>query len=56
MNVKSVVINLNILDGLQATRALKNQWPEAVVLTLTVYEDKYFFMEMLAAGASGYLT
>jgi two-component system response regulator NreC len=44
------------MDGLQATRTLKSRWPEALVLTLTVHEDKFFFMEMLAAGASGYLT
>ena len=43
-------------DGLEATRALKTAWPEVLILALTVYEDKYYFMEMLAAGASGYLT
>jgi two-component system, NarL family, response regulator NreC len=44
------------MDGLEATRQLKARWPEAVVLALTVHEDKFYFMEMLAAGASGYLT
>lgn len=43
-------------DGLEATRSLKAVWPETVVLALTVHEDKYYFMEMLAAGAAGYLT
>lgn len=49
-------ITMPELDGLEATRELKKLWPEAVVLALTVHEDKFFFMEMLAAGASGYLT
>ncbi len=43
-------------DGLEATRSLKAVWPETIVLALTVHEDKYYFMEMLAAGAAGYLT
>lgn len=44
------------MDGLEATRELKRLWPECVILALTVHEDKFYFMEMLAAGASGYLT
>jgi two-component system response regulator NreC len=44
------------MDGLEATRQLKAMWPEAVILALTIHEDKFYFMEMLAAGASGYLT
>lgn len=44
------------MDGLAATRQLKSEWPEAVVLALTVHDDKVYFMEMLGAGASGYLT
>lgn len=44
------------MDGLEATRRLKAEAPECLVLALTVHEDKQYFMEMLAAGASGYLT
>jgi two-component system, NarL family, response regulator NreC len=49
-------ITMPEMDGLEATRELKKLWPEAVVLALTVHEDKVYFMEMLAAGAAGYLT
>ena len=44
------------MDGLEATRKLKARQPEILVLALTVHEDKQYFMEMLAAGASGYIT
>lgn len=49
-------ITMPEMDGLEATRRLKATWPEVVVLALTIHEDKFYFMEMLAAGASGYLT
>lgn len=49
-------ISMPDMDGLEATRQLKEQWPQAVVLALTVHEDKYYFMKMLEAGTSGYLT
>jgi two-component system response regulator NreC len=49
-------ITMPEMDGLETTRALKAAWPEALVLALTVHDDKMYFMEMLAAGAAGYLT
>jgi two-component system, NarL family, response regulator NreC len=44
------------MDGLEATRRLKGLCPRAQVLALTVHEDKQYFFEMLAAGATGYMT
>jgi two-component system response regulator NreC len=44
------------MDGLEATRRLKQACPQANVLALTVHEDKQYLFEMMAAGASGYLT
>ena len=49
-------ITMPHMDGLEATRKIKALCPDALVLTLTVHEDKQYFMEMLAAGASGYIT
>ena len=49
-------ITMPDMDGLEATRRLKTLCPDSQVLALTVHDDKQYFMEMLAAGASGYLT
>jgi len=49
-------ISMPGLDGLQATRRLKKKIPGIRILALTVHDDKHYFMEMLAAGASGYVT
>ena len=49
-------ITMPDMDGMEATRQLKHLYPECQVLVLTVHSDKQYFMQMLAAGASGYLT
>jgi two-component system response regulator NreC len=49
-------ITMPDMDGLEATHRLKQLCPDCLVLALTVHDDKQYFMEMLAAGASGYLT
>ena len=55
-NIILMDITMPGMDGLEATRQLRSQCPESLVLALTVHEDKQYFMEMLAVGASGYLT
>lgn len=49
-------ITMPDMDGMEATRQLKKILPDCLVLALTVHADKQYFMEMLAAGASGYIT
>jgi two-component system response regulator NreC len=44
------------MDGMQATRQLRVLCPECLILALTVHDDKQYFMQMLAEGASGYIT
>jgi two-component system response regulator NreC len=43
------------MDGIEATRVLKEHAPEIAVLALTVHEEEAYFFEMLSAGASGYV-
>lgn len=49
-------ISMPDMDGLEATRKLKSLLPDCQVLALTVHEDKQYLFEMVAAGATGYLT
>lgn len=43
------------LDGLEATRLIKEKWPEINILVLTMHRTDDYFFEMLKAGASGYV-
>ncbi|MBI5559575.1 MAG: response regulator transcription factor [Deltaproteobacteria bacterium] len=49
-------ISMPTMDGMEATRRISAKYPECLVLSLTVHEDKQYFFEMLAAGAKGYIT
>jgi two-component system response regulator NreC len=43
------------MNGLEATRALKEAQPLIQILILTMHEDEDYFFRILAAGASGYV-
>ncbi len=43
------------MNGIEATRRIKEANPETAILALTMYEDEQYFFEMLNAGASGYI-
>lgn len=43
------------MDGLEATRQIKNHWPNIKVLVLTMHRSDEYFFEMIKAGASGYI-
>lgn len=49
-------ISMSGMDGLEATRRLTELCPEARILALTIHDDRQFFLEMLSAGAVGYVT
>jgi len=49
-------ITMPEMDGLEATRRLKELDENYFILALTVHEDKQYLFEMLSAGASGYIT
>ncbi len=43
------------MNGIEATKKIKEYAPKTAVLALTMYEDDQYFFEMLKAGASGYV-
>jgi len=44
-----------ILNGMEATRQIKKQFPEVKVLILSMYKDEEYIINCLKAGASGYV-
>src|SRR5215831_7590300 len=43
------------LDGIAATRAFKERWPEIRIVILTTFDDRELIQAGLQAGAQGYL-
>ena len=44
-----------VMDGLTATRLIREQWPEVRVIALTSYHEQELVHDALDAGAIGYL-
>ena len=43
------------MDGVEATRRLRDRWRDAKVIILTTFDDDEYIFEGLRAGALGYL-
>ena len=52
-----VVMDISMpgMNGLVATRALKEKQPQAAIITLTRHGDDAYLQELLRAGVSGYV-
>jgi len=48
-------IQMGPVDGVEVTRQITRRFPGTPVIALSMYEDNYSIMEMLRAGAMGYL-
>jgi DNA-binding NarL/FixJ family response regulator len=47
-------LHMPVLDGMQATRIIKEQWPEIAIVALTIYPGQY--AAALAAGADAFVS
>ena len=57
-NIPDIVlmdINMPIMNGIETTQHLKEQYPQINVLALSIEEDEITILKMLKAGAKGYL-
>ena len=57
MNTDVILMDLvmDVMDGIEATKVILNEWPEAKILILTSFIDDEKVYPALEAGASGYL-
>jgi len=55
-NIIITDIRMPIIDGISATRILTKEYPKIPILALTMYDQSADVIEMLEAGAKGYVT
>ncbi|GAF94185.1 unnamed protein product, partial [marine sediment metagenome] len=48
-------IAMPLLNGLEATRQIKHDFPEISILVLTMYDTEEYVTQILRAGAAGYV-
>lgn len=48
-------LNMPMMNGVEATRALRAEYPDVKVLVLTTYDAEEWVLDAIRAGASGYL-
>jgi DNA-binding NarL/FixJ family response regulator len=49
-------VSMPEMDGLEATRMIKRELPDTVVLMITAFEDPNYLAEALKAGSAGYIS
>lgn len=48
-------VRMPVLDGVEATKIIKQRWPHIRIVILTTFQDIQYVTEALKAGAEGYL-
>lgn len=48
-------IHMPVMDGVEATRKIKETWPQIRVIILTTFQEITYVVDALGAGAEGYL-
>ncbi|NMA01385.1 MAG: response regulator transcription factor [Clostridia bacterium] len=48
-------INMPGLNGIEATKIIKEEMPQVGIIALTIHEDEEYIFELVRAGVSGYI-
>ncbi|KAB8140161.1 response regulator transcription factor [Chloroflexia bacterium SDU3-3] len=48
-------LKMPLMDGVQATQAIRQRTPEVAVIVLTTYDEDTWILDAIRAGAAGYL-
>src|SRR5690606_29508172 len=48
-------INMPVMDGFSAAKAIRKSWPEIKILALSMYDNEENIIKMLRCGANGYV-
>lgn len=48
-------IRMPVMNGVETTKAIKQQYPSVTVIILTTFDDDQYILDALRNGASGYL-
>jgi two-component system, NarL family, response regulator NreC len=48
-------IKMPVIDGVQATQVIAEKYPQVSVIALSMFDDENLIVDMLEAGAKGYL-
>ncbi|UMZ75040.1 response regulator [Natranaerofaba carboxydovora] len=48
-------INMPYINGVEATREVKESYPDVKIIALTIHDDEEYLFEIVKEGASGYL-
>lgn len=55
-NIILTDIRMPVMDGISATRILTKEYPKIPILALSMYDQQIDVIEMIEAGAKGYIT
>lgn len=48
-------LKMPVMDGMEATRKIRIEYPDCKIIAITLYDDEKFIIHLMELGASGYL-